>query len=151
MEGIRTAWWDLFYKDVFAGFIVAGVVWLDFAARDTAFRLVLVYLAFLAIPTAGLYHSVVTAAEMLFLVFEDRIGIIVGTIDFLLPVLLGNTIGGVVLVTLINYAQTSKNRMEFANVQQITPLTPREWLFGGLVGRAHVAGESVEDSANHDD
>ena len=150
-EGIGTAWWDLFYKGVFAGFIVAGVVWLDFAARDTASRLILVYLAFLAIPTVGLYHSVVTAADMLFLVFEGRISLIVGTVDFLLPVLLGNTLGGVVLVTLINYAQTSEKRMEFANVKQIDRLTLREWLLGGLVGRPHVAEPSDGDLINSDE
>lgn len=145
-EGLETPWWDLFYKSVFAGFIVAGVVWLDFAARDTISRVVLVYLAFLSIPTAGLYHSVVTSADMMFLVFEGQVGFITGIIEFLTPVLLGNTVGGVVLVTLVNYAQTSDERMEFSHVESIPRLSPREWLFGGLAGRSHVQQESETES-----
>lgn len=143
-EGLETAWWDLFHKGVFAGFVVAGVVWLDYAARDTISRIVLVYLAFLTIPTAGLYHSVVTSADMMFLVFEGQIGVITGTVEFLAPVVLGNTLGGVVLVTLVNYAQTSDERMDFGRVEKVSRLSPREWLFGGWVGRSHVAQESSD-------
>lgn len=35
--------------------------------------------------------------------------------------------------------------MEFMNVNQIHRLTPREWLFGGLVGRPHLVETSDAD------
>lgn len=150
-EGLETPWWDLFYKGVFAGFIVAGVVWLDFAARDTISRVVLVYLAFLTIPTAGLYHSVVASADMMFLLFEGQVGIIAGILDFLAPVVLGNTAGGVVLVTLVNYARTTDERMEFGRVEEIPRLSIREWLFGGVMGRSHVHQHSEADRTSRGD
>lgn len=56
LTGVATPWWSLFFKAIIAGFIVAGVVWLEYAARDTISRLVLVYMAFLSIPLGGLYH-----------------------------------------------------------------------------------------------
>lgn len=150
-EGLETAWWDLFYKGLFAGFVVAGVVWLDYAARDTISRIVLVYMAFLTIPTAGLYHSVITSADMLFLVFEGEVGIVTGTVEFLAPVVFGNTLGGVVLVTIVNYAQTSDERMSFGHIGEVPRLSTREWLFGGLVGRSHVAEESDADRTSRGD
>ncbi|PSP47300.1 hypothetical protein BRC69_01340 [Halobacteriales archaeon QH_6_66_25] len=36
--------------------IVAGVVWVEYAARDTISRLVVIYLAFLCIPLGDPYH-----------------------------------------------------------------------------------------------
>lgn len=74
-----------------------------------------------------------------------------GTLEFFLPVLLGNTLGGIVLVTLINYVQTSEKRMEFVKVEQIDRLTPREWLFGELAGRSHVAEKSETEARGYDD
>ena len=36
--------------------IVAGVVWMEYAARETISRLVVTYLAFLCIPLGDPYH-----------------------------------------------------------------------------------------------
>ncbi|MFC4543158.1 formate/nitrite transporter family protein [Halosolutus amylolyticus] len=138
-HGIETAWWDLFFKAAFAGLIVAGVVWVTFASRDTISRLVVVYLAFLAIPLGNLFHVVVSFTEMLYLVFAGQLGLFVGATEFVLPVLLGNTLGGILLVTVVNYYQTSEKRLEsarFAGSER--RLSAREWLFGGFVGRSYV-------------
>ncbi|WP_207587804.1 formate/nitrite transporter family protein [Halomontanus rarus] len=138
-HGVETSWWSLFSKAAFAGLIVAGVVWVVYAARDTISRLVVVYLAFLAIPLGNLFHVVVSFTEMLYLVFNGRLSIVVGTTEFILPVLLGNTIGGIVLVTLVNYYQTSEHRLESARFEGASRrLSVREWLFGSLVGRSYV-------------
>lgn len=150
-EGIETGWWTLFHKGVFAGFIVAGVVWIDYAARDTISRLVLVYLAFLAIPAGGLYHSVVSITDMFFLVFEGQLRVVPGLVEFVLPVLLGNTVGGVVLVTAVNYAQTSEHRLDIGIETDVSRLTPREWLLGSLVGRSYVTGDRETETPNRGD
>lgn len=92
---IDTGLRELFYKAVFAGFIVAGVVWIDFAARDTVSRLVIIYMGFLAIPSGNLFHVVVSFTEMVFLVLEGHIRFVAGFSNFVLPVLMGNTVGGV--------------------------------------------------------
>ena len=135
----EVGWWALFSKAVFAGLIVAGVVWVGFSSRDTISRIVVTYLAFLSIPVGGLFHSVVAFSEAWYLVLYGELAFAVGLIDFVLPVLLGNTIGGVALVTLVNYFQTSEDRLESARFEGIERrLTPREWLFGRLAGRSYV-------------
>lgn len=135
----ETSWWSLFYKAGFAGLIVAGVVWLDYAARDTISRILVVYLAFLAIPLGDLFHVVVSFTEMLYLFYVGDLAILYGMTHFVLPVLLGNTIGGVALVTIVNYFQTTEHRLEsarFAGADR--QLTIREWFLGGFVGRTYV-------------
>jgi len=138
-KGIDESAQDLFFKGAIAGLIVAGVVWVEYAARDTISRMVVVYLAFLCIPLGGLYHVVVSFTEMLYLFLHGDVGLYVGMIDFVIPVFLGNTIGGVVLVTVVNYYQTSERRLSsIENGRPLARLTPREWAFGRLVGRSYV-------------
>ncbi len=138
-KGIETGFWDLFFKAGFAGLIVAGVVWLDFAARDTISRFFLVYIAFLMIPLADLFHVVVSFTELMYLVFLGETALLSGQTGFVLPVLLGNTVGGVLLVTVVNYFQTTEERLESARFEGIKRrLSINEWVFGGLVGRSYV-------------
>ncbi|GAB3676645.1 formate/nitrite transporter family protein [Halopiger thermotolerans] len=152
-HGIETSWSQLFFKAAFAGLIVAGVVWVTFASRDTISRLVVVYLAFLAIPLGNLFHVVVSFTEMLYLVFAGELAVLVGLTDFVLPVLLGNTLGGILLVTVVNYYQTSEERLESARFDGIERrLTPKEWTFGSLAGRSYVPLiDTAETTAPEDD
>jgi len=138
-KGIETAPGVLFVKAAFAGLIVAGVVWVEYAARDTISRLVVVYLAFLAIPLGNLFHVVVSFTETMYLVFNGAVAVQTGLVEFVLPVLAGNTAGGVVLVTVVNYFQTSEERIDSARFEGARrQLSPREWLLGGIVGRSYV-------------
>ncbi|WP_226012447.1 formate/nitrite transporter family protein [Halomicrobium salinisoli] len=136
---IETPQATLFMKAVFAGLIVAGVVWVDYASRDTISRLVLVYVAFLAIPFANLYHVVVSYTEMVYLVFVGEVALMTGLVEFVIPVLVGNSVGGVVLVTVVNYFQTTERRLETARDDGVERrLAVGEWLLGSLVGRSYV-------------
>jgi formate/nitrite transporter FocA (FNT family)/nucleotide-binding universal stress UspA family protein len=141
----------LFTKAAFAGLIVAGVVWVNYASRDTISRLAVVYLAFLSIPLGGLFHVVVSFTEMLYLLFVGAEGVTlwIGMTDFVLPVLAGNTVGGVVLVTAVNYFQTSEHRLESARFEgAYRRLSLKEWLFGGLFGgRRYVP--VIDTAAKH--
>ena len=138
-KGIETASGTLFVKATFAGLIVAGVVWVVYASRDTISRLVAVYLAFLAIPLGNLNHVVVSFTEMTYLVFAGEVAVLVGLTKFVIPVLLGNTFGGIVLVTVVNYFQTSERRLEAVRFEGATrQLSLREWVLGGLAGRSYV-------------
>lgn len=140
-KGFATDWWSLFFKAVFAGLIVAGVVWVGFAAGDTVSRLLVVYLAFLAIPNGNLFHVVVSFTEVVYLVLTPvaDYSLLAGLTGFVLPVLLGNTLGGVVLVTVVNYFQTSERRLEDARFEGADRrLTIPEWTFGRFAGRGYV-------------
>ena len=138
-KGIDETFWNLFAKGAFAGLIVAGVVWVEYAARDTISRLIVIYLAFLCIPMGNLYHSVVSFTEMIYLFLHGDVGLAVGLGEFVLPVFLGNTVGGVVLVTVVNYYQTSEHRLgRIGGERRISRLTIPEWFFGRWVGRSYV-------------
>ncbi|MEF8784418.1 MAG: formate/nitrite transporter family protein [Haloarculaceae archaeon] len=138
-KGIETGSTVLFVKAAFAGLIVAGVVWVSFAARDTISRLVVVYLAFLSIPLGGLFHVVVSYTEMVYLVLLGELSVIVGMTEFVIPVLLGNTAGGVVLVTVVNYFQTTEERLESARFEGANRrLSMQEWVMGSRAGRSYV-------------
>ena len=144
--GLDVGFWPLFFKAAMAGLIVAGVVWVGFASTNSVTRLLVVYLAFLAIPLGNLYHVVVSFTEVLYLLFAQQLGLYTGGVTlvgglggFVLPVLLGNTIGGIVLVTLVNYFQTSEERLEEARFEGMTRrLTVPEWVLGRAAGRSYV-------------
>ena len=139
LKGVETTASDLFFKAVFAGLIVAGVVWLVYAVTDTLTRLVVVYLSFLAIPSADLFHVVVSFTELLYLVFLGYDVLVEGLVGFVLPVLLGNTVGGVLLVTVVNYFQTTEERLNTARREgPDRTLDPKEWALGSFVGRDYV-------------
>jgi len=138
-KGVDETFWNLFVKGAFAGLVVAGVVWVEYAARDTISRLAVIYLAFLCIPLGNLYHSVVSFTEMVYLFLHGNVGLAVGMFDFVVPVFLGNTAGGVILVTVVNYYQTSEHRLgQMGGSRRISRLTSAEWLFGRWVGRSYV-------------
>ena len=138
-KGIEEPVWNLFFKGAVAGLIVAGVVWVEYASRDTISRLVVVYLAFLCIPLGNLYHVVVSFTELIFLLSLGQVGAATGMLEFVIPVFLGNTLGGVVLVTVVNYYQTSEGRLgPMDDDRSFSRLSPPEWAFGSLVGRQYV-------------
>ena len=137
-KGIATPAGALFVKAAFAGLIVAGVVWINFATQDTISRLIVVYLAFLAIPMGNLFHVVVSFTEVVYLALVTGINPVPALGGFVLPVLLGNTLGGVVLVTVVNYYQTSDQRLQISRFRGVRRLSIREWLAGPLAGRTYV-------------
>ncbi|MCO8246534.1 MULTISPECIES: formate/nitrite transporter family protein [unclassified Haladaptatus] len=128
-HAMGTAWWALFYKGVFAGGLVATMVWLVHAARETISRLIIIYAIMIIIPIADLFHCVVGACEVLFLVF---IGIeTLGSVffHFFVPVVLGNTLGGIVFVALVNFSMTENRRFPEYDRQRFE-LPWADWLFG---------------------
>ncbi len=138
-HGVELGWWDVFWKAIFAGWIVGGVVWLDHASRDTIARFFLIYIAFYTISATELYHVVTTACDAFYYVFYAGAGLFHVFYEFWLPVLLGNTIGGVFLVTLVNYAQIEDRR-----VPEVRELSVREVLFsrrGGNIGEVEYDEE----------
>ncbi|QLH79702.1 formate/nitrite transporter family protein [Halosimplex rubrum] len=137
-NGVETPITALFFKAAFAGLIVAGVVWMDFAARDTISRIAVVYMAFLAIPLGNLFHVVVSFTEVVYTMLAGDLALTVGLFEFVLPVLLGNTLGGILLVTVVNYYQTSERRLEIEQFENVRRLSLREMLLGNLAGRSYV-------------
>lgn len=95
-------WWILLGSSIVAGWMMGLAAWLATSARDTLSRVVLVALITACIGVLGLHHSIVGNIEIFSgLIFGDTR--FVDYIWFLLLALLGNTIGGVVFVTVLKF------------------------------------------------
>ncbi|GKZ15584.1 hypothetical protein HAL_34650 [Haladaptatus sp. T7] len=128
-HAMGTTWTALFYKGVFAGGLVATMVWLVHAARETISRVLIIYAIMITIPIADLFHCVVGACEVLYLVFVGAEGIVSVFTHFFVPVVMGNTLGGIVFVALVNFSMTENRRFPEYDRQRFE-LSWFQWLLG---------------------
>jgi formate/nitrite transporter FocA (FNT family) len=90
-------------KGVFAGWLIALMVWLLPAAASARF-VVIVAVTWL-IAVAHLSHVVAGSVETAVAALKGAIGWREYLLGFMLPAAIGNSIGGVVFVALLNHAQ----------------------------------------------
>lgn len=95
--------WTVFAGAVFAGWLIALIVWLRPVAR-TAWLWVIIILSYV-VGLAGLSHIIAGAIETLYLVVQGEAAWTEWITRWMLPTLLGNTLGGVALVAALNHAQ----------------------------------------------
>jgi formate/nitrite transporter FocA (FNT family) len=105
LEGIEPPTGTIFLKAIVAGMIIALMVWMLPAAK-TAHVWVIILMTWL-IGAASLAHVIAGSVETSYLVWTGAASVGAYLGHFLLPTLLGNTLGGVVLVALINHAQVA--------------------------------------------
>ena len=100
---LSLGWWNMAFRGVTSGFLIAAMVWMIPSAENAKF-LVITLMTYL-IAIGGFTHIVAGSMEahMLVLNGEWQWWQMLG--QFLLPVLLGNMIGGTALFALISYAQ----------------------------------------------
>ncbi len=97
------------------------------------------------IPVADLFHCVVGACEVLFLVFIGSASIEAAFADFFVPVVLGNTLGGIVFVALVNFSMTENRRFPEHDRRRFE-LSWSEWLFGSRLREYFRERERDESS-----
>lgn len=102
--------WMAMVKGIFGGWIVALMAWLVAAVQDTISQVFMVWMLALLIPLLGLTHSVAGASEVLIAVFSGEATWMQYIFVFQIPVTIGNILGGVVLVTILNYGQVVGSR-----------------------------------------
>jgi protein-disulfide isomerase len=141
-HALATSWSALFWKGVIAGWLVASMVWLVHAARDSVSRFFIIFFVMYLIPSTDLYHCIIGFCEAMYLVLHGDAGIAQAVGGFFVPVLLGNTAGGVLLVAILNYAQTRDNRFPNRDCEQME-LSWREWLF-----EIHTGTDAPERATN---
>jgi len=95
----------LFWRAVIAGWIVATMVWLVHAVTDTLSRILVVSVLMYFIGVSDLFHVVTGTVEVLYVVFEGEASFWSIWHEFVVPVLAGNVIGGIVFVAILNTAQ----------------------------------------------
>lgn len=99
----------VFYRAIWAGWLVALMAWLVASTRDSLAQLALVWLTTAPIAAFGFKHAIVGGVEGFFAVFGGQmtLGGMLGSFE--LPALLGNVLGGVVLVALVNHGQVTES------------------------------------------
>jgi formate/nitrite transporter FocA (FNT family) len=89
-------------KAVFAGWLIALMVWLLPSARSA--RMLVIVLLTYVVAVGRFPHTIAGSVESAFSVFTGHAGVAAYFTRFLLPTLLGNTLGGVALVAMLNHA-----------------------------------------------
>jgi len=100
----------VFYKGIWAGWLIALMAWLISATRDTTAQILLVWLTTAPIAAFGFKHSIAGAAEAFYRAAMGYASWTQMIFTFEIPAILGNIVGGVVLVALLNHGQVSKAR-----------------------------------------
>ncbi len=90
-------------RGIFAGWLIAMVVWM-LAAVDTGRIMVIVILTYI-VGLAGLTHIIAGSVDVLFLAMVGAKSWIAVVWGYMLPTLIGNSIGGVSLTAALNHAQ----------------------------------------------
>jgi formate/nitrite transporter FocA (FNT family) len=93
----------LFLRGIFAGWLIAVMVWLLPFAEE--FRTVVIILIAYLIGVSRFPHIIAGSVDVFFLVAEGTIGLGQALGGFVLPTLLGNTLGGVTLVAILGHLQ----------------------------------------------
>jgi formate/nitrite transporter FocA (FNT family) len=90
-------------RGIFAGWLIALVVWLMAATEETS--IAVIFILTYVVGLAGLTHVIAGSTEVLFLVMTGSLSWWSFFAGYMIPALLGNIIGGVSLVSALNHAQ----------------------------------------------
>jgi formate/nitrite transporter FocA (FNT family) len=97
-------------RAVMAGWLVALMTWLLASTQDSTSQIVLIWLSTAPIALFGFRHSIAGSVEAFYRVFDGSATLSSMIGGFIVPALIGNAIGGVVLVALLNYGQVQDER-----------------------------------------
>ena len=96
-------WWEMVFRAIAAGFLMAAMVWLMPGAEGAQFHVITLMTWLIAV--GGCTHIVAGSMESYLLVFSGEWVWWRMITEFMVPVLIGNMIGGTALFALIAYAQ----------------------------------------------
>lgn len=107
----------LFWAGVLGGWIIALMAWLVSAARFTMGQIILIYLMTFVVGAAHLAHCIAGSGEALCAVLAGNVS--GGTyFGWLAAATLGNTVGGVLIVSLLNYGQVIGSGKDVAQAER---------------------------------
>jgi formate/nitrite transporter FocA (FNT family) len=99
---VSGAFWPTAIKAMFAGWLIALMIWLLPSARSA--RLLVIMLLTYVVSIGRFSHIIAGSVEAFFAVFAGEASVYDYLRGFFAPTILGNTIGGVALVALLNHA-----------------------------------------------
>jgi formate-nitrite transporter family protein len=99
------SWWGLtFLKGVFAGWLIAMMVWMLPASESARFFVVIVMTYVVALGKFA--HIIAGSVDTLYLVWAGEAGV-ADYLGWMLPTLAGNIVGGTTLVAALGHAQVA--------------------------------------------
>ena len=96
-----------FLKAIFAGWLIALMVWLLPAVSGAGRPLIVVIITYV-VSLGDFSHIIAGAVDVFYLIERGEAGWGEAVSRFFLPTLLGNVVGGVALVAILNYGQVAK-------------------------------------------
>lgn len=106
VEAVEPAFLTVLIKAVFAGWLIALMVWLMPAASGSRFFVIIA--ATWLIGAARFSHVIAGSIETAFAAMRGQISWADYAFRFLVPALIGNSIGGIVFVACLNHAQVKQ-------------------------------------------
>jgi formate-nitrite transporter family protein len=100
---MQLGWWETLIRAIGAGFLIASMVWMLPTAESGKFA-VIALMTYL-ISVAGFTHIVAGSMEAYLLALFGKWQWWQVVIDFILPTLIGNIVGGTALFAAISHAQ----------------------------------------------
>ena len=97
------SWWEMVFRAIASGFLMAAMAWLMPGAERTQFHVIMMMTWLIAV--GGFTHIVAGSMEAYLLVLAGHWAWWQMIVQFIPPVLIGNMIGGTALFALIAYAQ----------------------------------------------
>src|SRR3954469_20430300 len=103
---------EVFYKAIFGGWLVALLAWLLATTANTMAQIVIIWATTAPISAFDFRHSIAGSVEAFYRGVTGTSGWSEVLGGFVVPALIGNAIGGVVMVALFNYAQVAEEHQE---------------------------------------
>ena len=104
-RAMRDGFWVTMLHAVFAGWLIAMMVWMIPAAKPQELLLV-IFITYL-VGLGGFAHIIAGATEVFYAGFRDLAGWGAVVLGYLVPTLIGNVAGGVTIVAALNHAQAT--------------------------------------------
>lgn len=104
-EALRSGFLTTMVRGIFAGWLIALMVWMLPAASTS--QVPVIFIMTYLIGLGGFAHVIVGSVEVLYLVLTGQANVVTYLSGLFLPALIGNVIGGFVLVTWLNHAQVT--------------------------------------------
>jgi formate/nitrite transporter FocA (FNT family) len=99
---------EIFYKAIFGGWLIALLTWLLASTIESTAQLILIWACTAPIAAFHFRHSIAGSVEAFYRAASGSAGWGEMLGAFVTPALLGNALGGIILVALFNYAQVAE-------------------------------------------
>ena len=123
-ESTAHPWGLLFYHAIFAGWLIALLTWLLASTHSAGAQIALIWLCTAPIAAFRFKHSIVGSAEAFYRAAAGTASWWDMLAGFTVPTVLGNAVGGVVLVALLNFGQVKEEERRRNREQRGEP--PRD-------------------------